>query len=203
MTVASPRWRSSAIWRLLRPRETAQPHWSCSYLAPSYRAGDTKNAYPLQVLAEIIGGGASSRLYRTLVLDRRLALSAGAYYSPSAIGLSTFAVYATPKPGVSVADVEGAVAAELQRLLREGFDPDEVARSQERMQAASVYALDSLSGPANIIGAVLAIGQSLDDVEAWPKRIGEVTPADVDRAARDVLVERNSVTSVLLPEPTS
>jgi zinc protease len=200
--VAEPE-RHAAARLEMKSTRAAQPHWSCSYLAPSYRAGETQNAYALQVLAEILGGGASSRLYQSLVLDRGLALSAGADYSPSAIGLSTFAVYATPKRGVSVAVLEAAIAGELQRLLGEGIAPNEVTRSQDRMQAASVYARDSLSGPANIIGAALAIGQSLDDIEAWPKRIGEVSAADVDKAARDILVERNSVTSVLLPEPTS
>src|SRR5262249_22998721 len=107
----------------MKSARAAQPHWSRSYLAPSYRAGNTQNAYPLQVLAEIIGGGANSRLYRTLVLDRKLALSVGASYSPSAIGLSSFALFATAKPNVSIADLEGAIADELQRLVREGVDP--------------------------------------------------------------------------------
>ena len=84
-----------------------------------------------------------------------------------------------------------------------GASPDELRRAKERMQAASVYARDSLSGPPNVIGAALAIGQRLDEVEAWPDRIGAVTPEEVDNAARSVLVERNSATGVLLPEPTS
>jgi zinc protease len=187
----------------MKSARAAQPSWSRSYLAPSYRAGDTTQAYPLQVLAEILGGGASSRLYKTLVLDRGLALSAGAHYSPGAIDLATFRVYAAPKPGVSVAELEAAIDAELQRLVRDGVDPKEVQRAKERMQAASIYEEDSLSGPPNIIGAALAIGQSLDDVEAWPERIGTVTPADINSAARAVLVERNSATGVLLPEPSS
>lgn len=196
--------RHYAATRLeMKSARAAQPRWSRSYLAPSYRLGETTHAYPLQVLAEILGGGASSRLYKILVLDRGLALSAGAHYSPSAIDLATFGVYASPKPGVSVADLEAAVDTELQRLVRDGVDPKEVQRAKERMQAASVYAGDSLSGPANIIGAALAIGQSLEEAEAWPERIGAVTPAEVDAAARAVLVERNSVTGVLLPEPTS
>ena len=157
----------------------------------------------MQVLAEILGGGASSRLYETLVLDRGLALSAGAHYSPSAIDLATFGVYAALKPGVAVSDLEAVMDAELHRLLRDGVDPIEVRRAKERMQAASVYAADSLSGPPNIIGAGLAIGQSLHEVEAWPERIGAVTSAEIDAAARAVLVERNSATGVLLPEPTS
>ena len=187
----------------MKSARAAQPQWNRSYLAPSYRAGETTQAYPLQVLAEILGGGAGSRLHKTLVLDRSLALSAGAHYSPSTIDLTAFGLYATPKPGVSVSDLEAAIDGELLRLVRDGVESDEVRRAKERMQAASVYARDSLSGPANIIGAGLAIGQSLDEVEAWPDRIGQVTPAEVDAAARAVLVERNSATGVLLPEPTS
>ena len=138
-----------------------------------------------------------------LRLGRGLALSAGAAYSPSTIDLTSFGVYATPKPGVSVADLEAAADSEVDRLVRDGVDPNEVQRAKERMQVASVYASDSLSGPPNIIGAALAIGQSLDEVEAWPDRIGAVTSAEIDAAARAVLVERNSATGVLLPEPTS
>jgi hypothetical protein len=139
----------------MKSARAAQPQWNRSYLAPSYRAGETAQAYPLQVLAEILGGGAGSRLYKTLVLDRGLALSAGAHYSPSTIDLAIFGLYATPKPGVSVADLETAIDGELRRLVRDGVDPDELRRAKERMQAASVYARDSLSGPPNIIGAAL------------------------------------------------
>jgi zinc protease len=71
------------------------------------------------------------------------------------------------------------------------------------MQAAAIYAHDSLGGPANIVGAALAIGQSLDDVTAWPERIGAVTPAEIDAAARAILTLRNSATGILLPEHTS
>ena len=187
----------------MRSARVAQPQWSRSYLAPSYRAGETAQAYPLQVLAEILGGGAASRLHKALVLDRGLALSAGAHYAPSTIDLTIFGLYATPRHEVSLADVEAAIEAELRRLIRDGVEPDEVRRAKERMQAASVYARDSLSGPPNTIGAGLAIGQSLDEIEAWPDRIGAVTPAEVDAAARAVLVERTSATGLLLPEPTS
>jgi zinc protease len=187
----------------MKSARAARPQWNRSYLAPSYRAGETAQAYPLQVLAEILGGGAGSRLYKTLVLDRGLALSVGIHYSPSAIDLTTFGLFATPKPDVSIADLETAIDGELRRLVRDGVEPDEVPRAKERMQAASVYARDSLSGPPNIIGAGLAVGQSLDEIEAWPDRIGAVTPAEVDTAARAVLVERNSVTGILLPDPTS
>jgi zinc protease len=193
----------AAIRLEMKSERVAQPSWRRLYLAPSYRAGATQHAHALEVLAEILGGRADSRLYRALVLDAGIALSASADYAPSAIGLSSFGIYATPKAGVAVAELEAAIDAQLQRLIERGVAPDEVERAEQRMQAAAIYAHDSLSGPADIVGAALAIGQSLDDVATWPRRIGTVTPADIEAAARAVLTLRNSATGILLPEHTS
>jgi zinc protease len=192
--------RHAAARLEMKSARAAHPRWSRSYLAASYGAGEASQAYALQVLAEILGGSVGSRLHKTVVLDRELALSVGAAYSAGAIDLSSFRIWAVPRPSVAIGDLEAAVEAELQRLVRDGVDPGEVRRAAERMQAASVYAQDSLSGPAEIIGAGLAIGQSLDAVEEWPRRIGEVTSAEIDAAAHSVFVERNSATAVLLPE---
>jgi len=104
---------------------------------------------------------------------------------------------------VAVADLEVAIDAELRQVLENGAEQDEVRRAEQRMQAAAIYANDSLSGPANIIGTALAIGETLDDVSAWPDRIGAVTPEQIQAAARAVLIERNSATGILLPEHTS
>jgi len=197
-----PPHHAPARLEMKSPR-AAQPSWRRLYLAPSYLAGETSHAYALQILSDIIGGGPGSRLYRGLVLKDRIALSASADYAPTAVGLTTFAVYATPKPGVAVGDLEKAIDTELRRVAENGVEADEVTRSQRRMQASLIYSQDSLAGPANMVGAALAVGQSLDDVAAWSDRIGAVTPDDVRAAARAVLIERNSVTGILLPERTS
>ena len=193
----------AAIRLEMTSERVAQPSWRRLYLAPSHRAGATGQAYALEVLAEILGGGADSRLYRALVLDGGLALSARADYAASTIGLSSFAISATPKAGVAVGELEKAVEAQLNRLTEEGVDTGEVRRAEQRMQAAAIYAHDSLSGPADIVGAALAIGQTLDDVALWPDRIGAVTPAEIAAAARAVLILRNSATGILLPEHSS
>jgi zinc protease len=187
----------------MRSARAAQASWRRFYLAPSYEYGDTKQAYALQVLAEILGGGANSRLYRSLVLDRGIALSAETSYDPSSIGPAVFAVSATPKTGIAIGDIEAAIDAELHNLIANGVDADEVRRAEQRMVVSAIYDRDSLSGPAEIIGAALAIGQTLGDVEAWPDRIGRVTPDEAIAAARALLVERNSATGILLPEHTS
>ncbi|HET6521212.1 MAG TPA: pitrilysin family protein, partial [Geminicoccaceae bacterium] len=176
-----------------------QPSLVRSYLAPSYNAGDSEHAYALQVLAEVFGGGGTSQLYRSLVIDRALAVSAGAYYSPTALDLSTFRVYGSPRPGVDLAAVEAAVEEEIARLLKEGVSEHEVERAKRRMRAEAVYARDSLGGAARTLGAALTSGRTVQDVETWPERIGAVTVDQVNAAARAVLRPEASVTGLLTP----
>ena len=182
--------------------QVASPEWSRSYLAPSYREAGGKPADALTVLAEILGGGESARLYRSLVIDKKLAVSAGAGYEPYR-GAGAFSLYAEPNDGVSVAEIEAATAAEIRRLLSEGISAAEVDRVEKRLQASALYSRDSLSGVARIVGASLVTGRSLEEIEAWPERIGAVTPEDVMAVARQVLKDDAAVTAVLLPEKRS
>lgn len=177
--------------------------WSRQWLAPSYRKGDTKDAYALQVLAEVLGGSASSPLYKGLVIDKGLALSASAYYDPNQYDLATFGFEATLKNGVSTADFEAALEGIVKTALDTGLTPDEVERAKQRMIADATYARDSLAGPARIVGTALALGRSLEDVQSWPDKIAAVTPDQVRVAAKAVIRDEIAVTGILMPGPTS
>ena len=151
------------------------------------------------MLSEILGGGATSRLNRSLVLQQKLAFSAGAYYDPGRLDLSTFGFYASPRGNIPVEKLESAVEAEINKLLYQGVTPEEVERAKTRMQAEAVYERDSLAGPANIFGAALATGRSIEDVESWPEQIGKVTVDDVNAAAKFVIREQDAVTCACFP----
>jgi len=188
---------------VMKSARAGEPSWSRSYLAPSYHAGEKQYAYALQVLAEAVGNGAASRLYRALVLDKGVALSVGAYYRADALDLGSFGFYVTPKKGVAIADLEAALETEIKAVLKDGLTQEEVDRAKRHMRQEAVYARDSLDAPARIIGEALATGRSLEEVETWPQRIGAVTLDDVNAAARLVIHDDTAVTAVLLPEPTS
>ena len=174
-----------------------QPSWTRSWAAPSYRYGAVVHAYPLQVLEEILGGGATSRLYRKLVVEQALAVSADASYEPSRRGPATLVISASPRPGVSLEQLERAVAGIVREIVDSGVTDEEVERAKQRMVADAVYARDSYSTAAHIIGEALAIGQTVDDVEAWPDRVRAVTRRQVEEAARLVL-DQPTVTALLV-----
>jgi len=185
---------------LANPR-VGQPSWSRTYLAPSYARAEGNEAYALQVLAEILGDGTTSRLYRALVVEQGVAASAGAWYSPDELDYGTFGLSVSPRPGKDLAAAERALLAEIARLLKDGVTEKEVADAKRRMSASAIYARDSLSAAPNIIGRALTTGRTIEDVESWPERILAVTRAQVEAAVRKVLVETSSVTAILRPAP--
>ncbi len=201
-----PRRRSAEVGAGLprtverRDKRVAQPEWSRDYVAPSYRMGETQHAYALQVVAQALGGGQSGRLYRTLVLDRKLALDANAGYSPQALGLGTFGIGVSLAPQRTMAEIADAVQALLDQALREGISEDEIDRAKRRLLAAAIYARDSLSSGPRMYGSTLTTGGTMADVDQWPDRIAAVTRKEVMAAAHAVLESKQCVTSLLLPE---
>ncbi|HYH38664.1 MAG TPA: pitrilysin family protein [Azospirillum sp.] len=184
---------------ILRDAEVRQPSIRRLWRAPSYRTDKEGHAYALQVLAEIMSGGATGRLYRSLVVEQKLATSAWLGYGASSWDDTSLAMGGSPAPGVAMDALEAALEAERTRLLKDGVSPEEVATAKKRMLTEAAYARDSLSGPANALGQALATGQSIDDVENWPVRIDAVTAEQVNAAARAVLGKSNHVTGLLLP----
>ncbi len=184
---------------ILHDSEIREPSVVREVLAPSYTHGDSDQAYALEVLTEIMSGGPTGRLNRSLVVDQRIAVSAGLSYNPTTRGAATLEVQATPVPGGEIGKTELALTAEIDTLLKDGVTDEEVATAKKRMLAAAVYARDSLQGPAYAIGMALATGRTIDDIESWPDRIAAVTTTAVNAAARAVLGAQGGVTGQLLP----
>jgi zinc protease len=177
----------------------AQPSVSISYLAPSYNQGPEDEAFALEALAEVLSGSTTSRLYRDLVVEQAVAVSAGAWYGGDALDDGRFGFWVVPAMGVPVEDAEAALRAEIERLLTDGITEAELERVKQRIRADLIYARDSVSGIARWYGSRLTTGLTVADIETWPDRIEAVTVDQVNAAARQVLVDETSVTGVLLP----
>jgi len=183
---------------VLRDARVRQASWSQSIIQPSLSNGTPKRVAALEVLSEILGGGGTSRLYRSLVIKQALAVSAGTYYDQSARGDGRFAFYASPRPGVSLDQLAQAVRVETRRLMDEGLKPTELARIKKRMLADAIFSRDAMKTGAWTIGGALAAGHTIEDVEAWPERIQAVTEQDVHNALKAVLDEPRRITTKLL-----
>lgn len=184
---------------ILHHERVRQPSLVRSYLAPSFHSEGAEHAYALELLAEILGGGGTSRLFRQVVVEQGLAAGAGSFYRGSALDATTFRIYASPRPGIEMAALEIAVDREIARILEGEVGEEELVRTRRRMLAEAIYARDSLGGAARVFGSALTTGMTVADIEAWPSRIAAVTAAEILAAARHVLRRGHAVTALLLP----
>ena len=169
------------------------------YMAPSYNTAAPGEAEALDLLMKVVGGGATSRLYKKLVVEEHLASSAGGYYGGSGLDSTKIAVYAVPGDGVSLDKVEAAIDQVLAEVKANGVTDAELERAKSGYIAEYVYESDNQSTLARRYGWGLVVGRSISEIDAWPDNIAKVTAAEVKKAAATYLDLRRSVTGVLLP----
>jgi len=205
VSVPARRWNveppQNAERRLtLRHPNVQQPVWARIYSTSSLGSGDKKQAMPLLVLSQLLGGGKTSALYRALVVDKRLASEVDVDYDIFRIGPAAFEITVTLAQDVTMDALEKAVDDELVRILKEGFDEKDITRAKTLLKAESIYARDGLESMARVMGWIRMTGLGTDYFLHWPQLIDAVTQAQVMEAAKDTLVLRRSVTGWLLPE---
>ncbi len=177
-----------------------QPQWWRKWIAPSFNVGDKKDVYALNVFEEIVGGGSTSKLYRAMVIDRKVAASVGASYDATAVSYGTFSISLSPSPGVSIETAQAALEEELAKILKDGISDADVTRAKDRILAGLVFAKDSALGAAQGVGSMLVVGVPLEEIEALPERLKAVTADQVRNAARKVIEKSGSGTATLLPK---
>jgi zinc protease len=182
----------------LADARVTQPSVQRYYIAPSSVTAQPGESEALEVLAHVLGRGSSSRLYRGLVVDKGIAVSAGASYDSTALDTTRFSVYGTPKSDTTLAQLEAAIDAVLAEIAEKGVTDEELERSKNRMIADAIYAQDNQRTLAQWYGAALASGSTVEDVRHWPVRIRAVTAESVRDAARRWLDKKHSVTGYLV-----
>jgi len=99
----------------------------------------------MDVLADVLTGGKTSRLYRTLVYDKRIATDVSAAQGSRELA-SWFCISATAAPGHELVDLERVIVDELERLSELGPDVHEIERSLAQMEAQFIYQLETVGG---------------------------------------------------------
>lgn len=164
-----------------------QESLSQTWIVPSQTTGEGRVPVSFDVLSYILGGGPTSRLYKSAVLGSKIAINAGSYYQGDALDQGKFGFYGTPAPGHSLGELETLFAEELHKLIETGVTEDELKRAKHSMVADAIYAQDSQMSLARIFGSALTTGQTLENVQTWPQQVQDVTAQDVQDAARTFL----------------
>jgi zinc protease len=171
--------------RITVPDRVELPRLYMGWLTPpAFQPGDAE----LAVTAQILAGGKSSRLYKSLVYERQIAQEAAAAQSSNAL-TSTFIVDVTARPGNDPAELETAIDAELKALRDTGPSEQEVERARNTIETAMLTSIEKLGG-TGLANQINQYNQYTGDPGYLPKdieRLRRVTAADVRRVAQAYL----------------
>jgi zinc protease len=166
-------------------RASAVTYLSAYLTVPS----DHPDWYALNILADIIGQGDTSRLYTALVA-RKLAASVPEGVAESR-GQSLFRIGAVLVPGASVEKVEAIIDAEIARIQSDGVTQVEIDKARAQEQKYSVEQLGTLLGKAGFLARAMLYYNDEDRINTELGRILAVTAEDVLRNARTYLLKTN------------
>jgi len=171
-----------------------------SYILSAYKAPNIFNedSYALEVLASVLSSGKSSRIYKSLVDEKSLALSAGADYSGIQKYPFLFYLYGSALPGKRIDDVEKALYEEVEKIKQNPPTEGEVQKAKNQIEAGFIMGQDSIFFQAEMLGVFQMLGdRQLKD--KYIDGIRKVTPEDVQRVAQRYLVEDKRTVGILIP----
>jgi zinc protease len=170
------------------------------YLTPSFASGPAGEGESLELLARIIGGDDTSRLYRRLVVEK-LASTAGANFSSAGRDSGRLAFVVIPLEGVPLEKVEAILDAIILEVREMGVTQAELDRAKGAFEAVRVFESDDQMQLARRYGEGVAFGQSIADIDELAKRVQSRSLEDIKRVASEYLgVERSVTGTLVLPQ---
>jgi len=183
--------------RIFVKKEAQLPYMVMGYHVPNLREPDS---YVLEVIAAILSGGKSSRLYQSLVREKRLVLSADADHSLLSRDPSLFYLSADLLPGKDVTEVEKGLDQQVERLQRERVGERELEKAKNQLEASFLFGQDSIFYQAMLL-AQHEIALNWRAIDDYIPSIRKVSAEDIQRVAKQYLIPDNRTVGILIPLP--
>ena len=176
-------------------KRTGQIGW----VALSFRsvAAAHPDAYPMAVLANILGSGMTSRLYQAVV-EPSLSISVNAI-SWQLRDPSLFSIFTALAPGTDHARIEKILREEVGRVVREGVTTEEVEKARNQIEADVIFERDTTDQVAGALTEAIAVADWRWYVD-YLSHIDRVTPGDISRAARTYFHEDFATVGWFVPK---
>lgn len=169
------------------------PRLDIAYHVPP---GNTAENYAMLELGTALAQGQSSRFYQHLVKDKQLASNV-AVQTEARTGTSQMYIVATPRPGVTLADLEKGIDDEIAAVVKDGITADELARAKTQMLRRFIDRRRTVLGTAQLIGEYAVKFDDPELINTTIEKEDAVTLDQVNRAAKTYLVrdQRSVITT--------
>jgi predicted Zn-dependent peptidase len=174
----------------------AEPHVLMGFHIPTYPHRDHFVAY---ALSELLGSGTTSRLYKSLVQKKKIATAVEASSDYPGERYSTLLlVSAAPRFPHTAQESEKAILAEIERLKREPIQEWELEKVRNALDVGLLNTLQTNSGMANTLSFNQAIFGDWKYLLEFQRKLKEIKPDDLKRAAQTYLVPQNMTVGTLV-----
>jgi len=181
--------------RVIFKKEAELPFTLLFYHTPNLKSPDS---FALDLLSVVLAGGRSSRLYHELVYQKRLVRNVDADYSGVVIDPMGFSITAQLLPGVEPTNLEREIDRLVEKVKTELISDRELQKAKNQIEAAFVFAQDSIFGQAMKVGSYEAAG-GWKQMEGYLDGIRKVTRDDIRRVAREYLKTDTRTVGTLIP----
>ncbi len=179
-------------------KEHTQPLYLEGYHRPDYRSKDDA---VFDAITDLMSEGRTSRLYRALVRDKKIAsFSAGFSGLPGIKYPHLFAFYAFPLPGHTPQEVADAIHVEIDRLKKEDISDEELKMIKTRSKANLIRGLADNEGLATELATYETRYGDWRELFRSVDRIDQVTKADIRRVANETFVDTNRTVGIIETE---
>jgi len=176
-------------------KEQSQPLYLEGYHRPDYRSKDDA---VYDAITDLMSEGRTSRLYRALVRDKKIAAYAAGFTGlPGVKYAHLFAFYAFPLPGHSVQEVADAIHVEIDRLKKEDISDDELKMIKTRSKANLIRGLADNEGLATQLAIYQTRYGDWRELFRSVDRIDNVTKADIRRIANETFQDTNRTVGII------
>ncbi|MFQ6035668.1 MAG: M16 family metallopeptidase [Sedimentisphaerales bacterium] len=179
--------------------DPSQPFVMIGYHKPNINHSD--NAV-FDAITDIVGLGRTSRLYKTLVKEKKIAIAASGFQGlPGNKYPGLFLFYAVPARGHTNQECEQAIDAEIERLKTELVSPEELQKAKTRSRANLIRQLDSNSGLAAQLTFYEVVTGDWRNLFKQLDKIEQVTAEDIQRVAKEYFTSKNRIVGVIETTP--
>ncbi|NGZ28993.1 MAG: insulinase family protein [Magnetococcales bacterium] len=179
----------------------AVSRWNMAFHTPSLVDSCCKeDVFALDVLSSILADGGSSRLYRSLVVDKKLVLTVGAGLDGISRYPGILNFHVTAKPDKSLQEIEEEILTQIRHLQEELVGEEELTKVKNGLLADHIFAKDSVDHLAWSVGELATVGADWQEMTFhYPERIQAVTASQVQDVARRYLDANKATIATLTP----
>ncbi|MEO0150812.1 MAG: pitrilysin family protein [candidate division WOR-3 bacterium] len=173
-----------------------------TYIAIAYRVprGGSSESPAVSLLSDILGGGKTSRLYKSIVHEKGLASSINAfYYDLKDDGL--LIIFAVLQQGKDIYELEKAINEEIENLKKNKITQDELKRAQNSQLADIIYSRESVVRLGFQLGDALIKTGNPNYINEYPKLIQKTKLEDVQGIVDKYLKDENKSVIIVHPIP--